>query len=74
MLSDELIRMTAINRSLRRQLERCRRDIVMACATLCEELELKVGGDFKYSHPKDERDYTHPGDKYAEALRGMIGK
>jgi len=56
----ELIRQRNININLRRQLEKCRKDVVEYCAKFCEEHEVPDGAS--------------PGQFYAKALRSMIGK
>lgn len=73
-VQDELDRQRIINVKLRRQLERCRQDTVEYCAKLCEDNEVSFSYGTLHIDPATEgRSYTHPGDSYAKALRGIIG-
>lgn len=70
-MTDELHRQININRALRRDLERARRDAVEYCAKFCEEhavTDTMDGTEMKASHR------PHVGHHYAKALRGIIGK
>jgi hypothetical protein len=73
-MSEELQRQININIQLRQQLERCRRDVVEYCANLCEDNEMGLDrGKYVCAPALEGRSYTHPGDGYAKALRGIIG-
>lgn len=73
-LQEELDRQLAINIKLRRQLEKCRRDTVEYCAKFCEDHEMGLDrGKYVSSPAQEGRNYTHAGDGYAKALRGIIG-
>jgi len=70
-MTDELHRQININRKLRRDLERARRDAVEYCAKFCEDhvvTDTMNGTEMKESHR------LHVGHHYAKALRGIIGK
>ena len=74
-VGDDLTRQTAINMDLRRKLERVLRETVEYCAKFCEDNE--VSFQHRRLHidaAPEDRSYTHPGDSYAAALRGIIGK
>lgn len=74
-LQEELDRQRAINIKLRRQLEKCRRDTVEYCAKFCEDHEMGLDrGKYVCAPAQKDRNYTHPGDGYADGLRGIIGK
>jgi hypothetical protein len=74
-LQEELDRQRAINLDLRRKLEKCRRDTVEYCAKFCEDHEMgRDRGDYVCAPAQKGRAYTHHGDGYAKALRGIIGK
>lgn len=74
-LQEQLDRQRAINIDLRRKLEKCRRDTVEYCAKFCEDHEMGIDrGKYVCEPAQEGRAYTHHGDGYAEALRGIIGK
>lgn len=74
-MNDELDRQRTINVKLRRQLERCRQDTVEYCAKFCEDNEVSFTyGRLHIGAALEDRSYTHPGDSYAKALRGIIKK
>jgi hypothetical protein len=74
-IEDQLQRQININMQLRRQLETARRDAVEYCAKFCEDHEMGLANGKYICEPvQKDRAYTHPGDGYAEALRGIIGK
>ena len=73
-MNDELDRQRTINVKLRRQLEKCRQDTVEYCAKFCEDNEVSIQHRQLHIDTAPEgRSYTHPGDGYAKALRGIIG-
>jgi hypothetical protein len=72
---DKLARMTAINQTLRRQLEQCRKETVEACAKFCEEHSVAHGDHGSFLIPLRRHHFAdNPGDSYAKGLRGMIGE
>ena len=74
-MTDELHRQININRKLRRDLERARRDAVEYCAKFCEDHEVGIDrGKYICGPAQEDRKYTHAGDGYAKALREIIGK
>mgnify|MGYP000269933397 CR=1 FL=1 len=69
-IEDELQRQKNINMHLRRQLERCRRDVVEHCAKFCEDHEaIKENGRWYL-----EEGGSPEGKAYANGLRGIIKK
>jgi hypothetical protein len=69
-IEDELQRQKNINLHLRRQLERCRRDVVEHCAKFCESHEVaEENGDW---YIVEMEDGSPEGKAYADGLRGMI--
>ena len=70
-MTDELHRQININRKLRRDLERARRDAVEYCAKFCEEHAVTDTMDGIAMKPNHR---PHAGHHYAKALREIIGK
>ena len=74
-MTDQLQRQININIQLRRQLENCRKDVVEYCAKFCEDHEVGLErGKYVCAPSQADRNFTHAGDGYAQALRGIIGK
>lgn len=71
---EELARMREVNLTLRRQLERARRDALLYAAQFCEDHEMGLDrGKYVCSPTQQGRCYTHPGDGYAAKLREIAG-
>lgn len=74
-IEDELQRQRNINLHLRRQLERCRRDVVEHCAKFCESHEVaEENGDWYIVEMEDGWTTSCEGKAYAAGLRGLIGQ
>lgn len=74
-VKDELARQTAINLELRRKLERVRRETVEYCAKFCEDNVIAYDENNPVVKPAIKiAGFSHPGDQYAAALRGIIRK
>lgn len=69
-IEEELARMREVNLTLRRQLERARRDALLYAAQFCEDHYMEY--DEKWNAvPTDGRD--HAGQMYAAKLREIAG-
>lgn len=74
-MEEKLQRQININLQLRKQLETARKDTVEYCAKFCEDHEVCSHHGERVIRPADlGRTYTHSGDGYAKALRGIIGE
>ena len=70
----ELARMQEVNMTLRRQLERARRDALLYAAQFCEDHIEQDGGDGKSLKPVRLTDgFRHTGQLYAAKLREIAG-
>lgn len=71
---EELARMWEVNLTLRRQLERARRDALLYAAQFCEDHIEQDGGDGKSLKPVRMADgFRHTGQLYAAKLREIAG-
>lgn len=71
---EELNRMREVNLTLRRQLERARRDALLYAASVCEDHGVGLSrGKYVCVPAQKGRNYTHAGDGYAAKLREIAG-
>ncbi len=73
---EELAHMKEVNLTLRRQLERARKDVLLYAAQFCEDHYVNLvqdGEAYVMMHHRKDSPYNHVGHAYADKLREIAG-